>query len=80
MSLGIFLIAPACPIEKVALWLDLFFVTLQFKTSKSVAMSLPELEIKPGTSVPNPSKLSITPSAHPALMYNHATYHAGPLF
>ena len=60
-SLGGFLLAPACPIEKVTLRVGFLYIMSGSETNESVARDrvLPELRVEPGTPGPKPSALPI---------------------
>ena len=67
-SLGDFLLAPVCPIEKVTLWEDFLYLTLGSETDEGVAKDkvLPEMGINLRTPCPKPSTLSTRQSVHPS--------------
>jgi len=65
-SLGDFLLAPTCPIEKVTLWEGFLYLTSGSETEDSAMKDkfLPKLGIEPGAPSVKPSRLS-TSLSHP---------------
>jgi len=59
VSLGVFLLAPACPIKEVTLWEGFLYLMSGPKTMKVLqkTKSLPEVGSEPGTPGPKPNML-----------------------
>jgi len=67
-SLGDFLLAPACPIEKVTLWEGFLYLTSGSETDEGV---MKDKGIEPGAPGPKPSTLS---TSHPNHGPNHPNH------